>query len=112
MPRIRCHYIDCIFTDDGYCSAAAVEIDPDTSCVTFTLPEGAAAGFMAEELAQELVKNGHKVLIIAGWPSYPDGYLFKGWNSIQWKTPGFEKCEKEIRAVLDEKIRNKEKANA
>ena len=44
MPRIRCHYIDCIFTDDGYCSAAAVEIDPDTSCVTFTLPEGAAAG--------------------------------------------------------------------
>lgn len=35
MPRIRCHYIDCIFLDDGYCSAAAVEIDPDTGCATF-----------------------------------------------------------------------------
>lgn len=36
MPRIRCHYIDCVFLDDGYCSAAAVEIDPDTGCMTFS----------------------------------------------------------------------------
>lgn len=35
MPRIRCHYLDCIFLDDGYCSAAAVEIDPDTGCTTY-----------------------------------------------------------------------------
>lgn len=35
MPRIRCHYVDCIFLDDGYCSAAAVEIDPDTGCATY-----------------------------------------------------------------------------
>jgi len=35
MPRIRCHYIDCGFLDDGYCSAAAVEIDPDAGCMTF-----------------------------------------------------------------------------
>jgi hypothetical protein len=35
MPRIRCHYIDCIFLDDGYCGAAAVEIDPDQGCMTF-----------------------------------------------------------------------------
>ncbi len=36
MPRIRCHYIDCVFLDDGYCGAAAVEIDPDTGCMTFS----------------------------------------------------------------------------
>jgi hypothetical protein len=35
MPRIRCRYIDCVFLDDGYCSAAAVEIDPDTGCATY-----------------------------------------------------------------------------
>ncbi|MDZ4158363.1 MAG: hypothetical protein U1B80_01110 [Anaerolineaceae bacterium] len=34
MPRIRCHYLDCAFLDDGYCSAAAVELDPDTGCMT------------------------------------------------------------------------------
>jgi hypothetical protein len=39
MPRIRCHYIDCVFLDDGYCSAAAVEIDPDTGCATFSPSE-------------------------------------------------------------------------
>ncbi len=36
MPRIRCHYIDCVFLDDGYCGAAAVEIDPDVGCMTFS----------------------------------------------------------------------------
>ncbi len=35
MPRIRCHYIDCLFLDDGYCGAAAVEIDPDEGCMTY-----------------------------------------------------------------------------
>lgn len=41
MPRIRCHYIDCIFLDEGYCSAAAVEIDPDTGCATYAPSEDA-----------------------------------------------------------------------
>lgn len=36
MPRIRCHYLDCAFLDDGYCSAAAVELDPDTGCMTYS----------------------------------------------------------------------------
>ncbi len=36
MPRIRCHYQDCAFLDDGYCSAAAVEIDPDNGCKTYS----------------------------------------------------------------------------
>lgn len=43
MPRIRCHYIDCIFVDDGYCGAAAVELDPDTGCATFS-PTDESAG--------------------------------------------------------------------
>ena len=41
MARIRCHYVNCVFLDEGYCSAAAVEIDPDTGCATFTEAEGA-----------------------------------------------------------------------
>lgn len=35
MPKIRCHYIDCGFLDDGYCSAALVEVDPDNGCLTY-----------------------------------------------------------------------------
>jgi hypothetical protein len=48
MPRIKCHYVDCVFLDDGYCSAAAVEIDPDSGCATFS-PSDAAAGTWEEE---------------------------------------------------------------
>jgi hypothetical protein len=44
MPRIRCHYTDCVFIDDGYCSAAAVEIDPDTGCATYSPADGVVAG--------------------------------------------------------------------
>lgn len=39
MPRIRCHYVDCVFLDDGYCGTSSVEIDPDEGCVTFTIDE-------------------------------------------------------------------------
>lgn len=34
MPRIRCHYIACVYLDDGYCGAARVELDPDVGCMT------------------------------------------------------------------------------
>lgn len=43
MPRIKCHYVDCVFLDEGLCSAAAVEFDPDTGCVTYSPADGAAA---------------------------------------------------------------------
>jgi hypothetical protein len=43
MPRIRCHYSDCVFVDEGYCSAAAVEIDPDTGCATYSPADGAVS---------------------------------------------------------------------
>jgi hypothetical protein len=49
MPRIRCHYSDCVFNDEGYCSAAAVELDPDTGCATYTPTEEAAEDDWDEE---------------------------------------------------------------
>lgn len=50
MPRIRCHYLDCAFLDDGYCSAAAVEIDPDSGCATYSpLAENASEDNWDEE---------------------------------------------------------------
>jgi hypothetical protein len=36
MPRIRCHYDDCVFLEDGYCGAAAIELEPDAGCLTYT----------------------------------------------------------------------------
>jgi len=35
MPRIHCHYMDCLFLDGKYCSAAAIEVDPDAGCKTY-----------------------------------------------------------------------------
>jgi hypothetical protein len=43
MPRIKCHYTDCVFIDEGLCGAAAVEIDPDTGCVTYSPTEGGSS---------------------------------------------------------------------
>jgi hypothetical protein len=36
MPRIRCHYEDCVFLEDGYCGAAAIELEPENGCLTYT----------------------------------------------------------------------------
>ena len=58
MPRIRCHYTDCVFIDDGYCSAAAVEFDPDTGCATYSPADGAVAG--EENGKKKNWKNGKK----------------------------------------------------
>ncbi|MEX2161090.1 MAG: hypothetical protein WD751_04170 [Anaerolineales bacterium] len=72
MPRIRCHYIDCVFLDEGYCAAAAVELDPEEGCMTYSpsgevSPEDAwadneeleedweAAGFVPEGEEDDLV---------------------------------------------------------
>ena len=43
MPRIRCHYEDCVFLEEGYCGAAAVEIDPEMGCQTYSRADDAAA---------------------------------------------------------------------
>ena len=49
MPRIKCHYVDCVFIDEGYCSAAAVELDPDTGCGTYSPSEEVAEEWEEEE---------------------------------------------------------------
>ncbi len=49
MARIRCHYSDCVFLDDGYCSAAAIEIDPDSGCATYSPTESAEQEDWEEE---------------------------------------------------------------
>ena len=43
MPKIRCHYLDCLFLDDRYCTAAAIELNPDTGGQTYTPDEEAGA---------------------------------------------------------------------
>lgn len=48
MPRIRCHYVDCVFLDEGYCAAAAVELDPEEGCMTYS-----ASGEVSAEDAWE-----------------------------------------------------------
>ena len=53
MPRIKCHYADCLFLDEGYCSAAAVEIDPDTGCATYSPSDAAAVEDWDEEEGEE-----------------------------------------------------------
>ncbi|MEW6716426.1 MAG: hypothetical protein AB1345_02820 [Chloroflexota bacterium] len=37
MPRVRCHYIDCVFLEEGkYCAAANIDLDPDLGCLTYS----------------------------------------------------------------------------
>lgn len=54
MPRIRCHYVDCVFLDESYCGAAAVELDPDTGCQTYSRADDANAENEWEEDEDEL----------------------------------------------------------
>jgi hypothetical protein len=55
MARIRCHYIDCAFLDEGYCSAAQVELDPDSGCATYSpsAEEAAETDWEEEEELEE-----------------------------------------------------------
>ena len=52
MPRIKCHYADCVFIDEGLCSAAAVEIDPDTGCNTYSPSDEVAEEWEDDEEAE------------------------------------------------------------
>lgn len=36
MPRIRCRYDDCVFLEEGFCGAAAIELEPELGCLTFS----------------------------------------------------------------------------
>ena len=57
MPRIRCHYIDCVFLDDGYCGAAAVELDPDVGCMTYARANNGTTGEDWEEEEDEELED-------------------------------------------------------
>ncbi len=54
MARIRCHYLDCVFIDEGMCSAAAVEVDPDSGCMTYNPNAEAATNEDWDEEEEEL----------------------------------------------------------
>ena len=36
MPRIRCRYEDCVFLEEGFCGAAAIELEPELGCLTYS----------------------------------------------------------------------------
>jgi hypothetical protein len=39
MPRIRCHYADCVYLEAGMCTADEIELDPEMGCLTYTQAE-------------------------------------------------------------------------
>lgn len=55
MPKIRCRYTDCGFLDEGICSAALVELDPDKGCLTYAPTAEVDNGeeWVEEELEEE-----------------------------------------------------------
>ena len=57
MPRIRCHYVDCVFLDDGYCGAAAIELDPDVGCMTYSRADDLETESDWEEDAEEELED-------------------------------------------------------
>lgn len=54
MPRIRCHYIDCTFNDDLFCSAATIEVDPKLGCITFSNGDKDDDGKNTDEELEEI----------------------------------------------------------
>jgi len=53
MPRIRCHYDDCVFLEEGHCGAAAVELEPETGCLTYSQATDGAAEEEWDELEED-----------------------------------------------------------
>lgn len=53
MPRIRCHYEDCVFLEEKHCGAAAVELDPDSGCLTYSQVDEVAVEEEEEEWAED-----------------------------------------------------------
>ena len=58
MPRIRCHYEDCIFLEAGHCTSDRIELDPETGCLTYQQADEAevdAGAWEAEEEEEEIL---------------------------------------------------------
>jgi hypothetical protein len=62
MPRIRCHYEDCVFLEDGYCGAAAIELEPENGCLTYTrvdeAEDKAAEEWEEEDFEEDIDEEG------------------------------------------------------
>ncbi len=56
MPRIRCHYEDCVFLEEKYCGAAAVEIEPEAGCLTYSQVDEAEV-VEAEDWEEDLLED-------------------------------------------------------
>ena len=54
MPRIRCHYIDCVFLDDDYCQTNIIELDSDIGCMTYSNTKNIGTDDDWEDEDQEL----------------------------------------------------------
>ena len=39
MPRIRCHYGDCIHLESNLCCADSIELDPEMGCLAYAQEE-------------------------------------------------------------------------
>lgn len=55
MPRIRCRYGDCVFLEESYCGAAAIELDPDAGCLTYSRVDDLAPEKEVEDWEDEEV---------------------------------------------------------
>ncbi|MEK7278598.1 MAG: hypothetical protein AAB342_04700 [Chloroflexota bacterium] len=57
MPRIRCHYEDCVFLEEKFCGAAAVELEPDSGCLTYSQVDEVAVEEEEEEWAEDALDD-------------------------------------------------------
>ena len=57
MPRIRCHYEDCVFLEEKFCGAAAVELEPDSGCLTYSQVDEGAVEEEEEEWAEDALDD-------------------------------------------------------
>ena len=65
MPRIRCHYLDCVFLEGGFCTAARIELDPDVGCLAHRIegePEDEDDLVFEEELLDEWEREADDLL--------------------------------------------------
>ena len=80
MPRIRCHYEDCVFLEDGYCGAAAIELEPEGGWPDLSdAALGAERGWLAAQLngmsrLAELSRLDMAELLRATLAGLPDGW--------------------------------------
>lgn len=53
MPKIRCHYLDCTYLDERYCCAGAIELNPDSGCLTYAPDDEAGTASWDEDGDEE-----------------------------------------------------------